>query len=168
MADDLIPIPNGLAQLPTSKQCGIYFLWDGGIVVYVGQSHDLTQRVCQHIQEGVKRFSAASFIFCRPHELDKLERHYIEKMAPKYNQCRLAKFIRMACADKLETVPQPYGLLNSAKAAEFLGMEVDAFMALRARGIGPPRKRRHRHRGCGYHTEELRQWAVQHPKLPPA
>jgi hypothetical protein len=101
MADDFIPIPLGLSQLPISKQAGIYFLFHRGIVVYVGQSGDVAQRVAQHIQDGNKVFDGASFLPCQAKHLSELERHYIEQMAPKYNQCRLAKFVRAARGEDL-------------------------------------------------------------------
>jgi hypothetical protein len=104
MADDFIPIPLGLSQLPISKQAGIYFLFHRGIVVYVGQSGDVAQRVAQHIQDGNKVFDGASFLPCQAKHLSDLERHYIELMAPKYNQCRLAKFVRMARGEDLDKV----------------------------------------------------------------
>jgi hypothetical protein len=102
MAGDFIPIPLGLSQLPIVKQAGIYFLFHRGIVVYVGQSEDVSQRVGQHAQEGKKVFDGASFLPCHAKHLADLERHYIELMAPKYNQCRLAKFVRMARGEDLD------------------------------------------------------------------
>jgi len=56
------PEPDGLSQLPIETTCGIYFLWQRSEIVYVGQSKHVTQRIYQHIQDGIKRFDGFSFI----------------------------------------------------------------------------------------------------------
>lgn len=65
--------------------CGIYFLVDGGHVVYVGQSVNVPARIGSHQKEGLKKFTRTAWIPCPSHCLDLLETIYIIAIRPKYN-----------------------------------------------------------------------------------
>lgn len=94
MAVHLIPKPDGMAQLANAKLCGIYFLWLGDEIVYVGQSKLIRERILQHIDEDVKLFNGLSFIECRRQDLNRKERLFIEALMPRYNACKIAKCAR--------------------------------------------------------------------------
>jgi hypothetical protein len=83
-----------MAQLANAKVCGIYFLWLGDKIVYVGQSHQIRLRVLQHVDEAVKVFDGLSFISCPSNELNRRERYFIEALIPRYNACKIAKRAR--------------------------------------------------------------------------
>lgn len=74
--------------------CGIYFLLSQEVVVYVGQAKSIRARVGTHIMEGLKEFDSVAFVPCKPEKLYELERRYIEKLMPKYNQCQMSKSLR--------------------------------------------------------------------------
>jgi predicted GIY-YIG superfamily endonuclease len=63
--------------------CGVYYLWDGASVLYVGASRNVEQRVCQHRS----RIDFCGYFCdeCDPHELDELEVAAIKEFAPPYN-----------------------------------------------------------------------------------
>lgn len=64
---------------------GIYFLIDGQEVVYVGQSMNLPLRIHQHRRANEKKFDRFTVYPCPAKLLDKIERHYIQLLRPKYN-----------------------------------------------------------------------------------
>lgn len=61
----------------------IYFLCQGDVVVYVGQTHSGLYRPYSH-HKG-KEFDNVKIIPCKLNELDALEKHFIEKYKPHYN-----------------------------------------------------------------------------------
>ena len=63
---------------------GIYFLISLDEVVYVGQSHDIANRLKQHWESG-KDFNRYFVIRCESENLNKLEAYYILKFRPRYN-----------------------------------------------------------------------------------
>lgn len=69
--------------VPANAMCGIYFLILNGAIAYVGQSLDVWRRIGQHMKS--RRFDAFSWIACTPHELDRLETHFIQKFQPAQN-----------------------------------------------------------------------------------
>lgn len=90
MARHHIPKPDGLSQLASAGVCGIYFLWLGDRIVYVGQSRLIRLRILQHIDDDVKTFDGLSFIECAPQSLNLRERYFIEALIPRYNVCKIA------------------------------------------------------------------------------
>jgi 5-methylcytosine-specific restriction protein A len=113
-----IPRPTGLLQLPTETVSGVYFLWHGSEVVYVGQSRNLTQRVCQHIQDAAKRFDGMSFIAVAVARLGKVERRYIEALLPRYNRCGIATAARhLRAHGHVGPVSEPHLTRNRKSAA---------------------------------------------------
>ena len=63
---------------------GIYLLFDGAVVVYVGKSADAETRVRTHFSSG-KVFDSYSIIPCAPEDTDEMEIKYILEYLPKYN-----------------------------------------------------------------------------------
>lgn len=73
----------------TPKFAGVYFLIYHRVVVYVGQSVDVPQRVRQHYVEG-KRFDSWHYIETIDRTRFSLEQHYIKKFRPLYNGAYMA------------------------------------------------------------------------------
>lgn len=74
---------------PFPKCEGIYFLFDGEEIVYVGQSKDVCRRVGNHRlkkrEHEPKTFDKFAFIQCDAEKIDEIETFYIAKFNPKYN-----------------------------------------------------------------------------------
>lgn len=92
--DSDIPFPlcaiNNLLRVAIgAAQSGIYFLCSGPDVVYVGQSTSVLSRLCTHVAHGRKTFDLGRvfFLACPPHDLVRVERHWINTLRPKYNLC---------------------------------------------------------------------------------
>lgn len=73
------------AAMPLGQNTGVYFLLHQAVVVYVGQSIDLFNRIGRHAREGGKVFDAFTYILCSADELDKLEETYVTALMPRYN-----------------------------------------------------------------------------------
>jgi hypothetical protein len=65
-------------------QIGVYVLWDGIDVVYVGHSNHVMQRILQHAKRGLV-FDTWSLIKCWPEDMLNLERQLIQKYQPPLN-----------------------------------------------------------------------------------
>lgn len=64
---------------------GIYFLFDGNELVYVGRAINVYHRVHTHVTEGRKSFDQWAYVDCPVDKLDDLEAAYISEFRPKYN-----------------------------------------------------------------------------------
>lgn len=92
--------------------CGIYFLFDGEDIVYVGQSTEVELRIQKHRKEGRKKFDSWNFIECPATWLDDMETDCIIHFDPKYNKSlpRNKRFISR------EGIKKRFGMnWNSAK-----------------------------------------------------
>ena len=65
---------------------GVYFLYKGDEIVYVGQSICVWRRINTHIQEGFKDFDSYSVLPCDEDKLQETEMFYIFALQPKYNK----------------------------------------------------------------------------------
>jgi hypothetical protein len=79
---------------PALSAPGVYILFDGPTVSYVGQALNVLLRVGQHV--GVKQFQRAAFIPCAAKELDRLERALIDVFLPRDNRDGRTKVLRRA------------------------------------------------------------------------
>lgn len=77
------------AAVPVNCVCGIYVLFDGDEVVYVGQSRNVHGRIGNHVVEGVKKFDRFAVVEVEADLLDYLESKYILALQPKYNGGKL-------------------------------------------------------------------------------
>jgi hypothetical protein len=70
-----------------TEQKWLYFLYDNGILSYIGQSvRHPVYRVREHVLEKKKTFNQFSYIKIRQDlSLDIIEKYFIEKYNPKYN-----------------------------------------------------------------------------------
>lgn len=97
----------GFIDLGQSLKAGVYLLTYRGEVVYVGQSRELLRRIYEHrmnyLRFKTKRkphpvaqakailFDGVMVLPCNPHDLDRLERQYIQLHQPKLNTRLKAK-----------------------------------------------------------------------------
>lgn len=83
---------SGLQVVTVCGHCpGVYFLCDGGEVVYVGQSTSVVNRVVTHAVQGLKVFDKNSVLYlpCPAEQLDAVEARFIDLLRPKYNWGKL-------------------------------------------------------------------------------
>lgn len=171
MAELEVPQADGLSQLPASTIAGVYFLWHGDLIVYVGQSHHITKRIFEHIKDRTKRFDGMSYIEIRKGRL-RLERYFIEKLLPKYNRCGIAssmRKLRQHGYDAPAKVPYQPKMMSGPEAAELLGIPLDKLCDLPTlrkieRWIRVPRANIMR-RQRRYAREVLLQWVKDNPDL---
>lgn len=81
---------NLMSRLRTSRvslglKSGVYMLFKGNSLVYIGQSKNVLARVGQHVTERVKEFDGASFVPCQPELMDALESTLIHLLRPPLN-----------------------------------------------------------------------------------
>lgn len=72
-----------LKRISVQPKVGVYFLFDKGVLVYIGQSTDIHRRIQDHKQN--KIFDSYGFVECDVRELDKKEKSLIKLYNPKYN-----------------------------------------------------------------------------------
>lgn len=83
----------GAAEIPETS--GIYFLWHGPQLLYVGQSSNLSNRIYSHSRAAGARhglvkqipFARCTFITCPEGYRFELETKYIRAYRPPYNDC---------------------------------------------------------------------------------
>ena len=76
-------ICKNITKIKTSR--GIYFLFDKGEIVYVGQSDFIEKRVFEHLS--TKLFDSYSFIeYSQEYILSDIEADFILKIKPRYNK----------------------------------------------------------------------------------
>lgn len=74
-----------LMSRPYKQISGVYFLFRGDLIVYVGKSTDIISRIASH-RKSKKAFDTYSFIEASESEMDALETVYINKFWPEYNK----------------------------------------------------------------------------------
>lgn len=65
--------------------CGVYYLWDGERVLYVGASVNVTARLYSHFYNGIP-FIQAFYDPCTPAELRDKEAAAIKEFRPVLNE----------------------------------------------------------------------------------
>ena len=121
----------------------VYFLWDDGVLVYVGQSKTLKWRIETHLTEGKKVFDSVSFIPCTIDRLMEIEGHFIQKFAPKYNHCAVANSVRDNAPWRLRSTLTAR-MLDAGLAADFLGVTESALWEIPENILPRLRKRKPR------------------------
>ncbi len=64
----------------------IYFLFKGNVIVYIGKTNSLLQRIGCHTKD--KDFDTARIIYVDKEDQDQLEQAFIKTYVPKYNNCK--------------------------------------------------------------------------------
>jgi prophage regulatory protein len=73
-----------LRKIELTSLCGIYFLFSGNEIVYIGQSINVFSSIAQH--QNIKDFDAFTYIEIPQSELDAFEAEYISQYKPKLNR----------------------------------------------------------------------------------
>lgn len=94
----------------TQYNCGVYFLFRHGVIVYVGQSIDVPVRISQHKIKRDKDFDEYSFIRIPNNKLDSTERYYINAHNPTYNKTKGNK------KSKVSHIDSRYGITDKEPA----------------------------------------------------
>jgi predicted DNA-binding transcriptional regulator AlpA len=83
----LIWPPLGLRKLifESGRKCGVYFLLQGDVVVYVGSSVGIVARVGSHCENKGKVFDGVSWLQIKESHLLTVERAWILALKPKFN-----------------------------------------------------------------------------------
>lgn len=159
-----IPQPVQLSQMDgTFSQPGVYFLWQGESVVYVGQTRQMDRRITEHMVEGKKTFDGISCKPCDLRQLTKVERFYIETLLPKYNRCPFSEGIRRIWVGHTEDRPLPDRRVGPDLAAKILGVTVPQLRALHDHGLPFRNMRipRMRARRLSYSVRDIHQFTAQ-------
>lgn len=75
-------------RVKVANHSGVYILFSGDMVTYVGQSKNVIKRITSHADKG-RRFDSYHVIPCLPCDLDEIERHYIDMLAPPENKTQI-------------------------------------------------------------------------------
>src|SRR4030095_12254079 len=67
-----------------AKTCGIYYLWDGAAVLYVGASNNVGKRIQEHFATGLD-FAGYFCDPCNPENLEPREHRAIKEFNPPWN-----------------------------------------------------------------------------------
>ena len=86
---ELIHHSKDLFELCVAYPPCVYFLLDNAEIVYVGQSVNVSARVVTHSRD--KDFTKVLYMPVVQDNLNKVERFFIERMQPKYNEDRFIK-----------------------------------------------------------------------------
>lgn len=82
---------------------GVYVLFSGETVIYVGQSSHVPSRIADHKREGRFEFDSVAFIPGDRDELLDMEAHYIDLLQPEANEtgsrARLRRYLDQLEAD---------------------------------------------------------------------
>lgn len=80
-----------MSSVPSS---GVYFLLIRGVVIYVGQTHDIINRILQHKAQLMK-YDKVRFIKCDESKLSYYEKRWIEKFRPINNKQHKRKVVKI-------------------------------------------------------------------------
>lgn len=78
------------SRVPIYRGPGVYLLFIGEAVVYIGKSNNVLNRVAEHATKG-RQFDSYVHIECAPDESDALEIELIEKFLPAGNSAGFHK-----------------------------------------------------------------------------
>lgn len=79
-------IPSARFRLKDYIVCGVYFLFNGSSLRYIGQSRNILRRVDEHYNNGQGlEFDSFTFVRCPLWHLDDLEQHCIQTFKPPLN-----------------------------------------------------------------------------------
>jgi hypothetical protein len=74
-----------IRKLPRPIEVGVYFLFKGRALLYVGQSMCVSNRIASHRASGKIQFDNWIVIAAEPDDLDAVEAVYIRRYSPPHN-----------------------------------------------------------------------------------
>ena len=66
--------------------CGVYILFDGDTIAYIGKSEDLFTRVSKHKRDNRFNITKVLVHWCEADQLDMMESELINKLMPVHNR----------------------------------------------------------------------------------
>lgn len=78
------------SRVPIYRGPGVYLLFIGEAVVYIGKSNNVLKRIADHATKG-RPFDSYAHIECGPDEIDALEVELIKKFLPAGNSAGFHK-----------------------------------------------------------------------------
>lgn len=87
---------NSLTKFKTQRYniSGVYFLYQKNILVYIGSSKDIFNRLEFHFKDNSKEYDSYSYLELPDLEYQLTERYLINKYLPIYNKDGITKKIR--------------------------------------------------------------------------
>ncbi len=81
-----------IRRLARAGRCaaGVYFLWLGDQLQYIGKSVSVSHRIEQHRRQVKIQFDSCNFLPLEPIEIGFTERAYIDRYAPPFNRQRFS------------------------------------------------------------------------------
>lgn len=82
--DELLQIRNEF-----TVRRGVYFLWEGNVITYIGQSTNIHQRISAHFVDKFREWKIDGYSFIEvdnSYNLDTIEALYIAKFSPRHNR----------------------------------------------------------------------------------
>ncbi len=73
-------------MVPVQKIRGVYLLWRNDVVVYVGQSENILQRIGVHLANPLKDFDGFSYAVVEIGNLNEIEADLIVRYSPIFNK----------------------------------------------------------------------------------
>lgn len=154
--------PTAFPSMAELDRPGVYFLWQGDVIVYVGQARSMRKRIGQHISEGRKAFDGISHQVYDESELLTIESQLIRVLAPKYNACSVARIAKQqdAMGEASASVSVHHfpssGFVTDEQAASFLQISMAELGGLKQSGrLKYPRHARSRTRSKFFTIEGL-------------
>lgn len=75
----------GLNLKGIELRSGVYFLYDKEELVYIGQASNITRRILEHIEQGLKVFDTVRYSLVPVTNLNSVEMTLVKALKPKYN-----------------------------------------------------------------------------------
>jgi hypothetical protein len=82
--EDLPPQHDG--EIRSAYVSGVYYLYEGGVVQYIGQSRNVYARIAQHMAGAAFTFDMFAIQPCEQCELLRLEAEAIHRHMPRWNR----------------------------------------------------------------------------------
>ena len=82
---DDFELPDWRIEMHAAKLSGVYFLFSGNELVYIGQSSNISSRVAMHAGTSPFHFDSYSYIECSPGRCDEIEALYTLIFRPRQN-----------------------------------------------------------------------------------
>lgn len=80
------PSSDGPPNAMIARRCGVYFLYLGGQLQYIGQSRNIYSRIAKHMESAPFEFDRFVVSDCAPGELAEKEAAAIRLFEPKWNR----------------------------------------------------------------------------------
>ena len=105
-----------LSRIPIQEylnKSGVYILYSGDKVVYVGQSRHVPSRILRHVSDGRLTFDSVVIVHVEPQNLLEEESRYIDKLFPEANRTGERARIEGILSKNEESVAIELAMLDS-------------------------------------------------------